>query len=85
MIRLSDDWRPIHPQSNYLVRDVFVDETLVARIVDTTAEFHDARKTSVRVFEADLLRGEVWQTGDERFSDERSALASITRRLKKSI
>lgn len=56
----------------------------MGRIVDTTAEIYLASSSNVRIFEADVLRGQVWETGDERFTDERSALRSLEERLSAS-
>jgi hypothetical protein len=36
---------------------------------------------NVRIFEADLLHKAIWETGDERFNDERRALRSLEKRL----
>lgn len=84
MFRLAAGWNPIDPQSSCLARDVYVDDTLVGRIVDTTAEVYLTSPSNVRIFEADVLRGQIWETGDERFTDERSALQSLEKRLSAS-
>lgn len=80
-LRIGGSWNPIGPQSVCLAREVFVGNTLVARIVDTTAEIYLTTAPSVRIYEADLLRDQIWETGDERFTDEGSALLSIEKRL----
>ncbi|MGD9922491.1 MAG: hypothetical protein AB7V13_13775 [Pseudorhodoplanes sp.] len=56
----------------------------MGRIVDTTAEIYLTSPSNVRIFEADLLRDQIWETGDERFTDERSALRSLEKRLSAS-
>ena len=38
-------------------------DTLVGRIVDTTAEIYLTSSSNVRIFEADVLRGQVWEQG----------------------
>jgi hypothetical protein len=81
MFRIAASWSPIDPQSSCLARDVYLNDTLIGRIVDTTAEIYLTSSSNVRIFEADLLRGETWETGDERFTDESSALRSIEERL----
>jgi hypothetical protein len=81
MLTLSNKWNPIDPQSNCLAKDVFRDETLVARIVDATSEIYISASNSIRIYQADILCGQVWETGDTHFSDERSALRSIEARL----
>lgn len=81
MFRIAASWSPIDPQSSCLARDVYLNDTLIGRIVDTTAEIYLTSSSNVRIFEADLLRGETWETGDERFTDESSALRSIQARL----
>jgi hypothetical protein len=81
MLRLGQSWNPVDPQSACLARDVFVGDKLVARIVDATADIYMTCAPGVQIFEADVLRNCVWETGDERFPDERSALHSIEKRL----
>ncbi len=81
MFRLAAGCNPIDPQSSCLARDVYLDDTLVGRIVDTTAEVYLTSPSNVRVFEADVLRGKIWERGDEQFPDERSALRSLEERL----
>ncbi|WP_139247771.1 hypothetical protein [Hyphomicrobium sp. CS1GBMeth3] len=56
----------------------------MGRIVDTTADVYLTSPSNIRIFEADLLHNEVWETGDERFTDERSALRSLEKRLSAS-
>ncbi len=53
----------------------------MGRIVDTTAEIYLTSSSNVRIFEADVLLGQIWETGDARFTDERSALRSLEKRL----
>lgn len=81
MFRLAAGWNPIDAQSSCLAREVYLDDTLVGRIVDTTAEIYLTSSYNVRIFEVDLLRDQIWETGDERFTDERSALRSLEKRL----
>lgn len=84
MFRLAAGWNPIDPQSSCLAKDVYLDDTLVGRIVDTTADVHLTSPSNIRIFEADLLHNEIWETGDERFTYERSALRSLEKRLSAS-
>lgn len=84
MLRLAAGWNPIDPQSSCLAREVYMDDALVGRIIDTTAEVYLTSPSNVRIFEADVLRGQIWETGDERFTDERSALRSLAQRLSAS-
>lgn len=81
MFRLAAGWNPIDPQSSSLARNVYLDDRLVGRIVDTTAEIFINSSPHVHIFEADLLLDEIWETGDERFTDERSAVRSLEERL----
>ena len=68
-------------------RDDYLDDTLVGRIVETNAAVYLTSPSNVRIFEADVLRGKIWlhgkiwETGDELFPDERSALGSLEERL----
>jgi hypothetical protein len=84
LFRLAAGWNPIDPQSACLARDVYLDDTLVGRIVDTTAEIYLTNSSNIRIFEVDLLRDQIWETGDERFTEERSALQSLETRLSAS-
>lgn len=82
MVRLSERWTSTGPLSACLAKDVFIGEMLVARIVDITTDIYLSRAPSVQIFRADLLFNQVWEFGNDRFSDEASALRSIESRLK---
>ncbi len=50
LFRLATGWNPIDPQSSCLARDVYLDDTLVGRIVDTTAEIYPTSPSNIRIF-----------------------------------